>query len=102
MDPCIETEYKVWEERSFGLILKTEECCLEDKLKNLYDYNNTRLVPQGEAILCQMQELEDDIPTSVEDIIKSISISSNEDLLHSLQGYLNVSEFKDEVEAPKR
>jgi hypothetical protein len=78
MDPAIEAEYKTWEDKSFGLILKTEECSLEDKLKNLYDYNNTRLVNQGDAILDKLRKLEEDIPNRVEEIVKSITIDSND------------------------
>ena len=55
MDPMIQGQYKNWEDKSFGLILKTEECSLQDKMKNLHDYNNTRLVPQGQAILDKMR-----------------------------------------------
>lgn len=55
LDPAINNEYKAWEDKSFGLIIQTEECSLEEKLKNLLDYNNTRMVPQGEAVLLKIK-----------------------------------------------
>ena len=67
-------EYQEWEDRSFGLIIQTEECSLEEKLKNLYDYNTTRMLTQGESILEKIKHHEQNIPNAFEDILKTVSL----------------------------
>ena len=67
-------EYQEWEDRSFGLIIQTEECSLEEKLKNLYDYNTTRMLTQGESILVKIKHHEQNIPNAFEDILKTVSL----------------------------
>jgi exonuclease VII large subunit len=64
LEGAVAAEYQEWEDRSFGLIIQTEECTLEEKLKNLYDYNTTRLLTQGEAILDKIRHHEQNIPNA--------------------------------------
>lgn len=74
LETAVASEYQDWENRSFGLIIQTEECSLEEKLKNLYDYNTTRLLTQGEGILEKIKIQEQGIPNHFETIIKTITL----------------------------
>jgi hypothetical protein len=54
------------------------------------------LVPQGEAILLKLKELENDIPNYVENIIKGITIDSNDHLIDALDNYIRITDVKEE------